>query len=142
MKNYVLGFTYNPTKTRMLLIKNGEGVFDAIGGQMMEEEYAETAIHRVFQEKTDIDIPQDQWDMFFEFTNEDEDTPEEQWIKVVCYKAELTVLDENVNIENNKNNTLRTYYPAHMDLPIKDHLKYLIPLAMDDKFLFGNGSIK
>jgi 8-oxo-dGTP diphosphatase len=133
MKKYVLGFAFNSTGSRVVLIRKKRpdwqaGRLNGIGGHIESGEWEEDAMKREFMEETGVVISD--WDEFACMSNPD--------FICHCYRAfddsamqAYTRTDEEVVIravEAIKNCDSRVMI---------ENLQWLIPLALDTRVFFN-----
>lgn len=134
MKNYVVGFMFDPQGKNVVLIKKEkpewQGFFNGVGGKIEEGEASEAAMSREFYEETGVSTFHSEWTKYANMSGPD-------WSVDVYYtfslKATLavTTTEERVSLVN-------TDAVAKGLLPIIPNLKWLTALAIDSRFQHDN----
>lgn len=131
MRQYVLGFAFDPPYKNVVLIRKNRPAFQAgklngVGGKLEVDEAPVDAMVREFYEETGLRTKQSSWHMFAKFWSDQERGFEDPTFEVRCFYRRGSVLkvvsttDERVGI----------YDVDALEPPVMANLRWLIPMAI------------
>lgn len=136
-KEYVLGFLFNPDKTKVILIEKvkpswQKGLLNGVGGKIEEGETAGEAITREFEEETGVNIPILNWQYIHRILD--------NGMIVYCFKATSSDFDlcRTTTPERIKKQSISTLYKQKTI----NNLKWLIHLCLDEIHSFSISKYK
>lgn len=134
MIKYVVGFAFSRCKKDVLLIKKlkpewQKNRFNGIGGKIEEGESPESAIEREFFEETGIRIPQVEWRLFAKM--------EFDGSEMYCFTIYTNRIYQARTTETEEIFQFSTKEAIHHARLITN-LRTLIPMAIDEDFIFAN----
>lgn len=131
MINYVLGFAFSPDHKQVLLIKKENppwqrGLFNGVGGKVLDTETVLSAIVREFEEETGISTIFGQWTPVAEMGREGE------W-RCVVFKATLSLREFESYQSPTIEEVRRVYLTSILASPesFLSNLPHLIGVCMD-----------
>lgn len=140
IKKYVLGFAFSRNKNEIALILKDrpewqKGKINGIGGKVEPEDFDITsAMVREFKEETGVDTILDMWNHFATMIFKNDIMGGEA--HVYCFRMFSNVIYQCQTVEEEEIKLFSVDELNKKSLPIIEHLKILVPLALEEDFTF------
>lgn len=132
MIQYVCGFLFDTDYDRVVLIRKNRpdwqaGKLNGVGGHLEEDESLCEAMSREFREETGIDTSPMDWDFFCTIDNLERGS--------MCHFARAVAPYDTLMLAKSMTDEIVEVFPlTHLQSQVMmDNLKWLIPMAADEK---------